>query len=87
MKRGDFLQRWGLASLKLNLGFVEGEFFPSDPDTLLLLTDNQSAWDKAMADLGTGLRELESAVVLRPLTLTVNVVRDKTTSTTVAVKK
>jgi len=32
MKRGDFLQRWGLASLKLNFGFVEGEFSPSDPD-------------------------------------------------------
>lgn len=32
MKRGDFLQKWGLSSLKLNLGFVEGQFAPSDPD-------------------------------------------------------
>lgn len=53
----------------------------------LLLADNQSAWDKAMSDLGTGVRKLESAVVLRPLTLTVNVVRDKTNSSTVGVKK
>jgi len=125
MKRGDFLQRWGLASLKLNLGLVDGEFSPSDPDRSaawelyvvsltrittqslpvehgdeqtplesesrkktgsprtcgLLQTYSHSAWDKAMADLGAGLRELESAVVLRPLTLTVNVVRDKSTST------
>lgn len=32
MKRGDFLQKWGLSSLKLKLGFVEGEFNPTDPD-------------------------------------------------------
>jgi hypothetical protein len=32
MKRGDFLQKWGLSSLKLNLGFMESEFKPSDPD-------------------------------------------------------
>lgn len=32
MKRGDFLQKWGLSSLKLKLGFMEGEFSPSDPD-------------------------------------------------------
>ncbi len=32
MKRSDFLQRWGLSSLKLNLGFMQGEFSPSDPD-------------------------------------------------------
>jgi hypothetical protein len=32
MKRRDFLERWGLSSLKINLGFLEGEFAPSDPD-------------------------------------------------------
>jgi hypothetical protein len=32
MKRRDFLEKWGLSSLKLNLGFLEGEFNPRDPD-------------------------------------------------------
>jgi hypothetical protein len=32
MKRRDFLQKWGLSSLKINLGFLEGEFAPQDPD-------------------------------------------------------
>ena len=32
MKRRDFLQQWGLSGLKINLGFLEGEFKPSDPD-------------------------------------------------------
>lgn len=32
MKRGDFLRQWGLASLRLNFGFLEGEFSPTDPD-------------------------------------------------------
>ena len=32
MKRRDFLEKWGLSSLKINLGFLEGEFKPSDPD-------------------------------------------------------
>jgi hypothetical protein len=32
MKRRDFLERWGLLSLKIKLGFLEGEFNPSDPD-------------------------------------------------------
>ena len=32
MKRRDFLERWGLSNLKINLGFLEGEFKPSDPD-------------------------------------------------------
>lgn len=38
MKRRDFLERWGLSSLKLNLGFLEGEFAPRDPD-------RAAAWD------------------------------------------
>jgi hypothetical protein len=32
MRRRDFLEQWGLSSLKINLGFLEGEFSPSDPD-------------------------------------------------------
>jgi hypothetical protein len=32
MKRRDFLQKWGLSSLKLKLGFLEGDFNPRDPD-------------------------------------------------------
>lgn len=32
MKRRDFLQKWSLANLKLNLPFLEGEFSPNDPD-------------------------------------------------------
>ena len=32
MKRRDFVEKWGLSSLKINLGFLEGEFKPSDPD-------------------------------------------------------
>jgi hypothetical protein len=32
MKRRDFLEKWGLSGLKINLGFLEGEFAPHDPD-------------------------------------------------------
>jgi len=32
MKRADFLERWGLSGLKLNIGFLNAEFKPSDPD-------------------------------------------------------
>ena len=32
MKRRDFLEKWGLSSLKINLGFLEGDFAPRDPD-------------------------------------------------------
>jgi hypothetical protein len=32
MKRRDFLEKWGLSSLKIKLGFLEGEFRPQDPD-------------------------------------------------------
>ena len=38
MKRGDFLQAWGLSGLKLKLGFVEAEFAPTD-------TDRLAAWE------------------------------------------
>jgi hypothetical protein len=32
MKRADFLEHWGLSCLKLNIGFLNAEFKPSDPD-------------------------------------------------------
>ena len=32
MKRRDFPEKWGLSSLKIKLGFLEGEFHPQDPD-------------------------------------------------------
>jgi hypothetical protein len=32
MKRRDFLERWGLTKLKIQLGFLNGEFEPRDPD-------------------------------------------------------
>ena len=32
MKRRDFLEQWGLSGLKINLGFLEDEFDPRDPD-------------------------------------------------------
>ncbi len=32
MKRRAFLEEWGLSSLKINLGFLEGEFAPHDHD-------------------------------------------------------
>jgi hypothetical protein len=32
MKRRDLLEKWGLSNLKIKLGFLEGEFSPSDPD-------------------------------------------------------
>jgi hypothetical protein len=32
MKRRDFLEQWGLSSLKIKLGFLEGEFQPRDAD-------------------------------------------------------
>ena len=38
MKRRDFLEKWGLSSLKISLGFLEGEFAPRDPD-------RAAAWD------------------------------------------
>jgi hypothetical protein len=32
MKRRDFLEQWGLSSLRIKLGFLEGEFAPRDAD-------------------------------------------------------
>lgn len=36
--RRDFLERWGLANLKINVGFLSGEFKPMD-------ADRSAAWD------------------------------------------
>ncbi|MCP5159312.1 MAG: hypothetical protein H6975_07790 [Gammaproteobacteria bacterium] len=38
MKRRDFLEQWGLSRLKINLGVLNGEFEPHDPD-------RGAAWD------------------------------------------
>jgi hypothetical protein len=38
MRMRDFLQAWGLTGLKINLGFLEGEFKPTNPD-------RAAAWD------------------------------------------
>ena len=38
MKRRDFLEKWGLSSLKIKIPFLEGEFRPQDPD-------RAAAWD------------------------------------------
>lgn len=38
MKWRDFLEKWGLNSLKIKVGFLEGEFAPHDPD-------REAAWE------------------------------------------
>ena len=38
MKRSEFLEKWGLSSLKLNIGFLNAEFKPND-------ADRAAAWD------------------------------------------
>jgi hypothetical protein len=32
MKRRNFLEKWALSNLKIEPGFLEGEFNPRDPD-------------------------------------------------------
>jgi hypothetical protein len=32
VKRRDFLEKWGLSGLKINIGFLDAEFKPQDPD-------------------------------------------------------
>lgn len=34
MKRRDFLEKWGLSNLRINVGFLSGDFAPKDPDRL-----------------------------------------------------
>ena len=38
MKRRDFLEQWGLTSLRINVGFLEADFSPTD-------ADSNAAWD------------------------------------------
>jgi hypothetical protein len=42
MKRADFLERWGVSALKLNIGIPDAEFKPTDPD-------RQAAWELYVA--------------------------------------
>jgi hypothetical protein len=73
MKLRDFLEQWGLKSLKLNLGFLGAEFQPSDPD-------RAAAWDLYIElltrittqylppDAGDEKTALDSVYALFPLT-------------------
>ena len=74
MKRRDFLEKWGLSSLKIKLGFLEGEFNPRDPDRAaawelyveLLTADH----DAILRRRRTGMRRpaLQSVFAIFPLT-------------------
>jgi hypothetical protein len=73
MKRRDFLEKWGLSSLKIKLGFLEGEFGPRDPD-------RAAAWELYVElltrvttqhlapDHGDEKTALDSVYVIFPLT-------------------
>ena len=73
MKRRDFLEKWGLSGLKLELGFLSAEFAPSDPD-------RAAAWELCVELLtrvttqnlppedGDEKAALESVYALFPLT-------------------
>jgi hypothetical protein len=73
MKRRDFLKKWGLSSLKINVGFLESEFAPSDPDReaawelyIELLT--RVATQHLSPDEGDEKAALDSIYVIFPLT-------------------
>ena len=73
MKLRDFLERWGLGTLKLNLGFLEATFQPSDPDRaaawdlyIELLT--RIATQSLAPDAGDEKAALDSLYALFPLT-------------------
>jgi hypothetical protein len=73
MKRRDFLEKWGLSSLKIKLGFLEGEFDPRDPDRAAawelyveLLT--RIATQYLAPEDGDEQAALESVYVIFPLT-------------------
>lgn len=73
MKLKDFLEQWGLSSLKINLHFLEAELKPSNPDRI-------AAWELYIElltrittqyldpDEGDEQVALESAHVLFPVT-------------------
>jgi len=52
-----------------------------------LLTPDNDQWTRSMTTIGNGIRDLETAIVLRPMTLTVNVVKDTTSTTSLKTKK
>jgi hypothetical protein len=73
MKMRDFLEKWGLSSPKINVGFLEGEFTPHDPDRaaawdlyIELLT--RTATQFLEADTGDEKAALDSIHDLFPLT-------------------
>jgi hypothetical protein len=72
----DFLENWGLLSLKIKLGFLEGEFAPRDPDRaaawdlyIQLLT--RTATQYLSIDAGDEKAALDSLHELFPLTRTI----------------
>jgi hypothetical protein len=73
MTRRDFLERWGLSSLKIKLGFLEGEFAPRDPDRAAAwelyveLLTRVTTQDLSPGD-GDEKAALDSAYALFPLT-------------------
>lgn len=73
MKRRDFLEKWGLSGLKINLGWLEGNFAPHDPDReaawelyVELLT--RVATQHLLPDDGDEKAALNSIYVIFPLT-------------------
>lgn len=73
MKRRDFLEKWGLSKLKINLKFLEGEFTPQPHD-------REAAWDlyvelltrvstqNLLPDEGDEKTALDSVYAIFPLT-------------------
>ncbi len=73
MKRRDFLERWGLAGLKIKVPFLEAEFAPSDPDRaaawelyIELLT--RITTQNLLPDTGDEKTALDSVYAIFPLT-------------------
>lgn len=76
MKRRNFLEKWGLSGLKIKLGFLEGEFSPSDPD-------RAAAWElyvelltrvttqRLLPEHGDEKTALDSIYAIFPLTRTI----------------
>ena len=73
MKRRDFLEKWGLSSLKIKTRWVEGEFVPKDPD-------REAAWElyielltrittqRLLPEYGDEKAALDSVYAIFPLT-------------------
>ncbi len=72
-KRRDFLEKWGLSTLKIKLGFLEGEFVPRDPDRaaaweLYVELMTRSTTQFLAPEAGDEEAALESVYALFPLT-------------------